>query len=80
MVKNCTVAWGIRLRKQLERNGNNLIWGALSTDPRGLALKSHLDGPKERPCIEHDPSGLAPAPVLGSLPSVAPSPGQVIER
>jgi putative transposase len=64
------------IRKEWEQS----YMGALPPDPRGLVLKSHPDGPKERPCSKHGPSVLAPAPVLGSLPSVALSPGQVIEK
>ena len=55
--------------------------GALPPIPLGLTLESHPDGPKKRPRYKkHGPSVLAPATVLGSLPSVALSPEQACKR
>ena len=71
---------GYQTPENFRRQWEQLHMGALPPNPRGLALYGHPDGPKERPRSEHGPSVLAPDSVLGSLPSVALSPEQVIEN
>jgi hypothetical protein len=77
MANACIVAWDIKHRRTSERNGT-ILYGGSASKPQGLALKSHPEGPKERPCSKHGPSVLATSIVLGSLPSVALSLGIVI--
>jgi len=71
---------GYQTPEYIKKEWDQSYMGALPPNPRGLPLEGHPDGPKERPCDEHGPSVLAPAPVLGPLPSVALSPGQAIEK
>jgi hypothetical protein len=76
--KKCMAVWAA---KHIRREWGQFYMGALPPIPLGLTLESHPDGPKKRPRYKkHGPSVLAPATVLGSLPSVALSPEQAFKR